>query len=155
MNEYLLWKWLHILSSTLLFGAGIGTALHFLLSVLTRSPAVVAAAARHTVLADWLFTLPTMIFQPASGLYLAHLMGVPLDAPWVRWSLLLWFAALCCWVPVAVLQIRMRGLAALAAGGGTALPEMFWRCFRWWFVLGWPALIAFVAIFYLMVFKPV
>src|SRR5690606_34419270 len=114
MSDYVLWKWLHILSSTIVFGTGIGTAFHLLMAVRTRSPVLVAAASRQTVIADWLFTTPTMVFQPASGLYLVHIMGLPLWAPWLLWSLALYALALGCWLPVLRLQLRLRDLAAAA-----------------------------------------
>ena len=37
--DYLIAKWLHVLSSTLLFGPGIGSAYHMLCASLTRQPA--------------------------------------------------------------------------------------------------------------------
>ena len=106
------------------------------------------------VLADWLFTTPTMIFQPASGLYLMHLMGLSPSAPWLMWSIALWALALCCWLPVVWLQMRLRDLAVAAQRSGMALDPRFWRYYRWWMALGFPALFAFLAVFYLMVAKP-
>ena len=88
--EYLIAKWLHILSSTLVFGTGIGSAFHMLMASLRRDPAVAAQVVRQVVWADWLFTTTTMIFQPLSGWYLAHLMGLPvLQTKWLAWSLAL------------------------------------------------------------------
>ena len=40
--DYLIAKWLHILSSTLLFGTGIGSAWYMLTASLTRDPRVPA-----------------------------------------------------------------------------------------------------------------
>jgi uncharacterized membrane protein len=60
----------------------------------------------------------------------------------------------CCWLPVVWLQVRMRDLAQLAATNGTPLPDEYYRYYRWWFALGWPAFIGVLVIFYLMVAKP-
>ena len=38
---------------------------------------------------------------------------------------------------------------------GSSLPERYHRLFRIWFILGWPAFIGLVVVFFLMVVKPV
>lgn len=154
MNEYLIVKWLHILSSTLLFGTGIGSAFYLLVSVLRRDAQVVAGVARTVVVADWLFTATTVVFQPLSGWVMVRMAGMPLSTRWIAWSLLLYALAVACWLPVVWLQMRMRDLATEAAQQGTALPPAFDRYFRCWVMLGVPAFFAFVAIFYLMTIKP-
>lgn len=154
MNEYLIVKWLHVLSSTLLFGTGIGSAFYLLVSTLRRDPQVIAGVARIVVLADWLFTATTVVFQPLSGWYLLHLAGMPVSTRWIAWSVLLYGVAVACWLPVVWLQMRLRDLAADAARDGSALPPAYDHCFRLWIALGVPAFFAFVAIFYLMTVKP-
>lgn len=154
MNEYLVVKWLHILSSTLLFGTGVGSAFYLLVSVLQRDPRVVAGVARIVVIADWLFTATTVIAQPLTGLYLVHLAGMPLGTRWITWSLVLYAIAVACWLPVVWLQMRMRDLAAEAVQRNEALSPAFTRCFRAWVALGIPAFFAFVAVFWLMTARP-
>lgn len=68
MIEYVPAKWLHILSSTVLFGTGIGSAYYMLFVSLTRDPRAVAVVSRYVVIADWLFTATTVVFQLLSGL---------------------------------------------------------------------------------------
>ena len=84
--EYQIVKWLHILSSTLLFGTGLGSAYYMFFASLTRDPPLVATVVRFVVRADWMFTTPTVIFQPLSGLYLLHLAGYPLSSAWIMWA---------------------------------------------------------------------
>lgn len=131
---------------------------HLLFASLSRDVRAIAVVTRGVVLADWLFTLSTMALQPASGLYLAHLANIPIDSKWIAWSLALYGVALACWLPVLWLQVRMCRLAHLAARGSSilpaALPVAYWRYLRIWFLLGWPVLLAFLGIFYLMVAKP-
>lgn len=152
--EYLTIKWLHVLASTLLFGTGIGSAFYLLLSTLTRNVQAVAVVSRIVVIADWLFTATTAIAQPLTGFWLIHLAGFPLSTPWLLWSIVLYVIAIACWLPVVALQIRLRDLAQQAARDRTELPARYWRCFKMWVALGFPAFFAFVAIFYLMVAKP-
>jgi uncharacterized membrane protein len=152
--DYLLVKWLHILSSTVLFGTGIGTAFYLLVSTMSRDVALTAGVTRWVVRADWLFTATTAVLQPATGWWLMHLAGFPMSARWIQWSLALYGLAIACWLPVIWLQMQMRDVAAQAQRDGTALPRRYWQYFRWWFALGVPALGAFLAIFWLMVAKP-
>jgi len=154
VTTYFWLKWLHILSSTVLFGTGIGSAFYMLVTSLTRDARQVAHVVRWVVIADWLFTTPTAIVQPLTGFYLVHLAGMPWTAGWILWSLVLYVIAGGCWLPVVWLQIRMARMAELAATSGEPLPARFWRYHALWTALGWPAFIAFIAIFFLMVVKP-
>jgi uncharacterized membrane protein len=152
--EYVIVKWLHILSSTLLFGTGIGSAFYMLFASLTRDVRATAVVVRFVVIADWLFTTPTIILQPLTGLYLMHLAGFPMKSSWIYWSFVLYFIAVACWLPVVWLQIRMRDFARDAVAKDTPLPAIYWRYLRFWVLLGIPAFFAFVAVFYLMVARP-
>jgi uncharacterized membrane protein len=151
---YLTLKYLHIVSAIVLFGTGLGTAFFKWMADRAGQLHAIAITNRHVVLADWLFTTPTVIFQPISGIWLAHLLNLPLDTPWLALSLALYGLAGACWLPVVYLQIRMRDMAEAALAGQTALPARYWRYARLWFWLGVPAFIAMVLVTFLMVFKP-
>ncbi|MEB4590443.1 DUF2269 domain-containing protein [Candidatus Thiothrix sp. Deng01] len=151
---YLTLKYLHILSMVLLFGTGLGSAFYKWMADRSGNVAHIAATNRHVVLADWLFTTPTVIFQPISGLWMAHLLGYPLTATWLAASLALYALAGACWLPVVWLQIRMRDLAAAASISQQALPAQYWRYARIWFWLGIPAFAAMLVVLLMMVFKP-
>lgn len=152
--DLLLAKYLHILSSTLLFGTGVGTAFYLLVTSWTRDAHTVAVVARYVVIADWIFTATTIVFQPASGIYLAIHMGIPLTTPWVYWSIVLYVIAALCWLPVVWLQMKLRDIAAEAAARHEELPVRYGGYLGAWAALGVPALLCFLAIFYLMVVKP-
>ena len=152
--EYLIVKWLHIVSSTLLFGTGIGSAFYMLFSSLSRDVRAIAVVSRHVVRADWLFTATTVVFQPLSGFYMIHLAGYPLTSAWIVWSIALYLVAGACWLPVVWLQIRMRDMAQASARDNLALPALYWRYLRIWTALGIPAFVALVIVFYLMTAKP-
>ena len=154
MSEYILVKTLHIVSSTILFGTGIGSAFYMLLASLQRDSAIAHFVVRRVVLADWLFTTPAVIVQPLTGIWLAHLAGFPFTSTWLAVSIVLYVVAGACWLPVLWLQARMRDLAAAAAAQSLPLPAAFRRYFRVWFALGVPAFVSLVVVFYLMVAKP-
>ena len=158
MNEYLVVKWIHIVSSTILFGTGIGSAYYMLFASLgygRRDPRVVHAVVRYVVIADWLFTATTVIVQPVTGLWLVYIAKIPLTTTWIAWSLALYVFAGACWLPVVWMQIRMRDMAKVAVDTGTPLPERYWKFLRMWVALGVPAFVALVVVFWLMVAKPV
>lgn len=152
--SYALLKFVHIVSSTLLFGTGLGTAFFMWTTHRSRNVAAIASAARITVLADWLFTTPAVIVQPVSGVLLMRMAGFPPESSWLVAGIALYLVAGACWLPVVALQLRVRTLAAAAARDGTPLPPAYFRCMRWWFALGWPAFAAVMATFWLMVAKP-
>ncbi|KRD34762.1 hypothetical protein ASE35_08495 [Lysobacter sp. Root916] len=156
MSMAYLWvKWLHILSSTLLFGTGLGIAFFFWLAHRRGDARVIAETARTVVIADACFTAPAVVVQFFSGLWLAHALGLPFELFWLKTALLLFFVIGACWLPVLWLQLRARDLARAAARDGTPLPPAYHRTMRWWFWLGWPAFLSVLAIFWLMVLKPV
>ena len=152
--EYIVVKWLHILSSTLLFGTGLGSAFYMFCASRTRDPRVIAVVVRYVVIADWLFTTPAIILQPLTGMYLLRLLGLPFTSQWIAWSIALYLLAGAAWLPVVWMQIRMRDLAAAAVVSNGAIPELYWRYLRWWVALGIIAFVALVVVFYLMVAKP-
>ena len=151
---YLCVKWLHILSSTVLFGTGIGTAFFMLMANLSKDVRAIVFATRTVVIADWCFTTPAVIFQPLSGLVLMHLTGVTITSGWLAAALALYVLAGACWLPVVWMQIRMKRLAADALASDIPLPPAYWRLNTWWITLGSMAFPTVVAIFWLMVFKP-
>lgn len=154
MNTYLLLKWLHILSATILFGTGIGIAFFKWITDRSGDVRAIRVITERTVMADWIFTTPAVILQPLSGLALVYVAGYPLFSGWLLYALVLYALAGCCWLPVVVLQIRMRDLARAADHAGAALPAQYWRYARVWFWLGVPAFAALVMVYWLMVFKP-
>ena len=155
MNEYLVVKWLHVLSSTILFGTGIGSAFYMFFASRDADPRNTLFVVRWVVIADWVFTTPAIIVQPVTGLWLAHLAGFPLTSPWIAWSIVLYLVAGACWLPVVWIQYQMRDLARAAVQDNAALPGRFHALFRAWVALGIPAFLALVVVFYLMVAKPV
>ena len=157
MSLYLTLKWLHIISSVLLVGTGLGSAFYMFFTNRSGSVQAQAVVTRLVVRADWWFTTPTVFVQPATGLAMAAVAGLPLTTPWLAVSLGLYAVAGGCWLPVVWLQLRMRDMAVEAAQaplGDGVLPPLYWRYARWWEALGYPAFVAMAVVFYLMVNKP-
>ncbi len=147
-------KLIHILGAAVLFGTGLGIAFFMLMAHRSRDPATIAATARMVVIADALFTVSAVVVQPVSGAALARMLGFSLWEPWLAIALGLYVLVGLCWLPVVWIQLRLRDVAADAAKRGVELPGSYFRLFRIWFWLGWPAFAGVIAIFALMVWKP-
>jgi uncharacterized membrane protein len=154
MSTYLLVKWAHILSSIVLLGTGFGSAYFMFFANRSKEVAAQVVVARLVVRADWWFTTPTIIIQPATGLWLAQAASIPLSTPWLAASIGLFVFAGACWLPVVWLQLRMLAIAKASSNSGLELPKVYWRYARWWERLGYPAFAAVLLITYLMVVKP-
>ncbi len=151
MDPYLTVKWLHILSSTVLFGTGIGTAFQMVWAMQCGDARHIHGTARGVVLADWLFTTPAGLIQPATGLWLVWQAGYGWTEPWLVLTYGLYALAFVCWAPVVHLQIRIRDLTADTTG---PVPPQARKLYHLWFALGWPAFVALMVVFWLMVSKP-
>ena len=151
---YHLLKLAHIIGATVLFGTGAGIAFFMLMAHRTRDVAAIAHTSRIVVIADMVFTLSAVVVQPITGVALALIAGHSLTDFWILASVALYLFVGCCWLPVLWLQKRMRDLAIDAQRNGTTLPADYHRYFRIWFILGWPAFLAMVAIFWLMIARP-
>ena len=154
MSLYLTLKWLHIISSVLLVGTGLGSAFYMFFTNRSGNVQAQAVVTRLVVRADWWFTTPTVFIQPATGLAMAAMAGLPWSTPWLAVSIALYLVAGACWLPVVWLQLRMRDMARESAQGDGVLPPLYWRYARWSEALGYPAFVAMAVVFYLMVNKP-
>jgi len=121
----------------------------------TRNPAVIAHTARIVVIADLAFTATAVVVQPVTGVALVWLAGYPPYQLWIVASVALYVFVGLCWLPVVWIQLQLRNLAAGAARENAVLPERYFKLFRIWFWLGWPAFGGVIAIFALMIWKPV
>jgi uncharacterized membrane protein len=154
MYLYMLIKTLHIVSATIVFGTGIGIANFMYAGHRCGSAQERAFATRMTVKSDFLFTLPSVIFQPLSGAWLVWQGGFVWNDYWLLVSYGLYLLAGVCWVPVVVIQMRMKAMLAARLRGEDFDEAIYKRLFRVWFVLGWPAFGGLLIIFWLMVAKP-
>ncbi|PIR38115.1 MAG: hypothetical protein COV35_07700 [Alphaproteobacteria bacterium CG11_big_fil_rev_8_21_14_0_20_39_49] len=153
--DYLLLKWIHIISSTILFGTGIGSAFYMFMANRRKDVASIYFATRHVVIADWVFTTPAIIIQIITGIGLVKVVGYSFTDTWIIWGLALYLFAGVCWLPVVWMQIKMRDMAKESLESGRPLPEHYWKMDRWWIILGSLAFPAIVVVFWLMVAKPV
>ena len=148
MSTYFAVKLIHILSATVLFGTGLGTAFFMLRAYLAEDEHAMLPTARSVVLADWLFTTPAVIVQVVTGVWLTQILGVSWGSAWFIAVIGLFGLTGLCWLPVVWIQIRVREL--LASG---ATKDRYRKLMRAWITLGAIAFSSVIVIFYLMVTK--
>jgi uncharacterized membrane protein len=147
-------RWLHVIGACVLLGTGAGIAFFMLAAVRTARPALIAHVASTVVIADLLFTATAVVAQPVTGYLLARKTGWALTEGWIVLSLALYVVTGLFWLPVVRIQIRLRDLARMADENGAALPDHFHRLYRIWYVFGFPAFAAVLAIIWLMLARP-
>jgi uncharacterized membrane protein len=151
---YFILKFLHVIGAIVLIGTGAGIAFFMVMAHRTGDPVKIAGVARTVVTADFLFTATAVVAQPITGVLLAREVGYPLTEGWIVLSTILYVVIGAFWLPVVFFQIRMRDHAEAAVAQGSALPPRYHRLFWTWFVFGFPAFGAILAILWLMIARP-
>lgn len=153
MEHYLIFKLIHILAAVVVTGTGAGIAFFMFMANRSNNPQAIYVTAQHVILGDWVFTTPAVITQIITGVYLMNMQGYSFSAPWFYWVMGLFAFIGACWIPVLRIQYKLRELAKLSVDAKNVTPE-FKSLMRTWTLLGIPAFIAILGIFWLMVFKP-
>ncbi|MCW8932811.1 MAG: DUF2269 domain-containing protein [Gammaproteobacteria bacterium] len=147
---YLTVKLIHIISATLLFGTGLGSAFYMLMAYRSGNMNVMAETNRIVVIADFCFTTPTVILQLVTGLYLLNYFGISWTSTWSLSVLSLYVFVGACWLPVVWLQIWLRNRAKQLGSPDT----QYQFYMKIWMILGFMAFPAVLILYALMVFKP-
>lgn len=152
MEYYFLLKCIHILTATFLFGTGIGTAFFMLMAYLSKDIAALKRTTQHVVLADWLFTAPSVVLQPITGIALMWILHYAFNTLWFVLVVGLYLLIGCCWIPVVYIQYQLRD-EVLKLTPDDPLSARYHHLMRWWIALGIPAFIGVMALYWLMVSK--
>jgi len=144
---------LHILSSALMLGVGVGAFWFMLTAVRSGSPAAVAVVTRNAVRAEWFLAAPVALIQPVTGYLLMLQLDYPFRSAWFIAVAALYITAGICWVYLVKAELRLRDLATPHAAASALLPE-FRAVLRYWVRLALGAFAGVLAIFWLMVFRP-
>lgn len=150
-TAYLIVKYIHILSSTLLLGMGLGSAF-FLFAAYRRGHNALRGTANHVVVADWSILAPAVVAQLVSGLWLTWELNIPFSSTWFVAVLGLFLLAGLCWLPMAWIQFELSHTAQGGASEGLSPRDR--KLMRVWSVLGAAATLLLLGLFWLMVAKP-
>ncbi len=148
MTLYLWIKLVHILSASVLFGTGMGTAFFMFRAHLSKNDEAIAVTTRNVVMADWVFTTPAVVIQLVTGLWLTEKLNISFSSTWFIAVIGLYILVGICWIPVVWIQIRIRDLIA-----GGANRDDYRKLMRMWTALGVPAFASILILFFLMVAK--
>lgn len=147
--EFYFWiKLIHILSATILFGTGIGTAFFMLMGFLSKDRTIQYYIAKTVVLADWLFTTPAVLVQFFTGLYMVNKLNISYHSLWFVCVLAGYFILALVWIPVVFIQIK------IAKDLKNKVYYDLDVLYKAWIALGCFGFLVILIIFYLMVFKP-
>lgn len=144
---------LHVVSSALMFGVGVGAFWFMVTTVRSGNPAAIAVTTRNAVRAEWFIAAPVAVIQPTTGYLLMLQLGYPLQSLWFYAVATLYIVAGMCWVYLVKAELKLRGLAAVHSTA-LALPEEFGVLFRRWTRLAVGSFAGVLGIFWLMVFRP-
>ncbi len=153
MLDYQALKTLHIVSSTLLFGTGLGTFFFMLMATRSKNVEAIKVTAKTVVIADWIFTSPAVPIQFITGILLMNILGVSYSSQWFVAVVSLFVFVGFLWLPVVWIQIQMKNILH-DLPDNEPLPERFTTLMRRWTYMGYPAFGAVLVIFVLMVYKP-
>ncbi len=146
-------KFIHILGAILFLGAGAMTAYYKLRANRADDLRIKLWYHREMVLADYLFTAPSAIILPLSGIWMVELYGLPYTTPWVLWPIVGFIVTGLLWLPAVYLQIKMRNLVEAAVQSGGELSPRYKHANFWWMLLGIPAFAIAVGIIWIMTAK--
>jgi len=144
---------LHIISVVLLLGVGGGSAFYKFMADRSGNLEVIVHTNKMVVVADWLFTTPSVVAQPITGVMLVNLLGYSFDEWWLLLCVNLYVVSIVLWLVAVYLQIKMKNMALKAQKENRDLEKYYFTLVRTWSVLGVFSALLMGSIFYLMIYK--
>lgn len=145
---YLLLKLIHILSATIMIGTGLGSAFYLYFTYKKSSITTLREVLKLVILADAVFTAPSVIIQLITGIWLSEITGLTYSR-WFWIVISVSFVVLILWLRAAFIQVKLKKLIF----NEDQLPEKFHYWMDIWFYLGIPSFIGSIFLYYLMVYK--
>lgn len=147
--SYQILKLIHIVSATLMIGAGIGSAFYLFLSYKRFAVSTLKDVLKLVVLADSIFTAPAVVVQFITGLLLSNMLNMT-GTNWFWVVLAVSGVVLVMWLRAAYLQIELRKMLETE----NEVTPSFHHKMKVWFYLGIPSFLGALYLYYLMVYKP-
>lgn len=147
--DYLTLKIIHILSATIMIGTGLGSAFYLFVSYKTALFTTVKDVLKIVIIADLIFTTPSVIVQLVTGLMLADRLNLT-NTRWYWVVLSISFLVLVLWLGAVVIQYRLKRIII----DKKSLPALFDKLMSIWFYLGVPSFGLAIFLYYLMIYKP-
>lgn len=145
---------LHITSVILLLGVGGGSAFYKFMADRSKNLDVILHTNKIVVLVDWIFTTPSVLMQPITGVMLVNALHIPFTTTWIYYSILLYSFSIILWIIAVYLQIKMKHIAIDTKKNNQLLKNKYFLYVKYWVILGIFSSISMIIIFILMIFKP-
>lgn len=146
--SYQLLKLIHILSATLMIGTGFGSAFYLFFTYKKSSVSTIKDVLTLVVLADAIFTTPSVIIQLITGIMLSNMMGLTYTN-WFWVVISVSGIVFILWIRAAFIQVKLKKILAEE----NEISIRFHRMMNIWFYLGIPSFLGSVYLYYLMVYK--
>ena len=147
--SFQLLKIIHILSATIMVGTGLGSAFYLYLTYKRAGIHTIFDVVKLVILADTIFTLPSVVIQLITGWMLSDRMGLTYSR-WFWVVIGVSVLVLITWLKAVVIQLRLRKILKEKS----ELTPEYHRLMSWWFYLGIPSFLASMFLYYLMIYKP-
>lgn len=145
---YLLLKLIHIISATLMIGTGLGSAFYLYVTYKRSSVSTVKDVLKFVIIADKMFTAPSVVIQLITGILLANIMQLT----YTRWFWIVIsvsFIILILWLRAAFIQVKLSKILEEE----NQLTDRFHKLMNIWFYLGIPSFLGSIFLYYMMVYK--
>ena len=147
--NYQLLKIIHIISATIMIGLGSGSAFYLYYSYKKFQVSTIKDVLNGVILADTIFTSPSVIIQLITGLMLSNKLN--LDYTKWYWAVLsVSFVILILWLRAVFIQLKLKKVLK----NNNELPPQFHKLMKQWFYLGLPSFLGSIYLYYLMIYKP-
>ena len=146
--SYQFLKLIHILSATIMIGTGLGSAFYLFLTYKRTQVSTVKDVLKLVVLADKIFTAPSIIVQLTTGIMLSNLLGMTYTN-WFWIVISVSSMVFILWGRAAFIQLKLRKILDQE----NQISKKFHKLMKIWFYLGVPSFLASVFLYYMMVYK--
>ena len=146
--SFQLLKLIHILSATLMIGTGLGSAFYLFLTYKKSQVSTIKDVLRFVILADTIFTAPSVVIQLITGILLSNMIGL-IYTHWFWLVISVSFIVLVLWLRAAFIQVKLKKIVEEE----NKITEKFHHLMNVWFYLGVPSFVGAIFLYYLMVYK--
>lgn len=147
--DYQFLKLIHILSATLMIGTGLGSAFYLFFSYKKASASTVKDVLKLVVVADSVFTLPSVIVQLITGILLSNMMSM-IFTKWFWIVIAISVIVLFLWIFAVFIQYKLKRLL----DEKEEITPLFHALMKQWYYLGIFSFSGSIFLYYLMVYKP-
>ncbi len=131
-----------------MIGTGFGSAFYLFLTYKRSQVSTLKEVLKLVLLADTIFTTPSVIIQLITGVLLSNMMGLTYTN-WFWVVISVSFIVLVLWLRAAFIQVKLKKILEQE----NEISKKFHSLMNVWFYLGVPSFLGSIYLYYLMVYK--